>query len=232
MKNNKNIFSYIIAGAFFLPAISEILGAIHVFNQYGEGPEFRSFLLIVASILMGISILIKNNVVLTIGVGGTLGFSVIKLFYMIGNFLDGDGFTNVVAALLVVVAYVMLLLAARNPGNAKKLCVGVVGLLFISNLVEMSWWFFEGHYGIDLFLSCESCSAQDIALYIGVILFGFVYLENNAEWNIPAINFAQKKETDTITNKLDEVTKLKALLDSGIITQEEFDEKKKQVLGL
>ena len=127
----------------------------------------------------------------------------------------------------------LLLLAARNPGNAKKLCVGVVGLLFISHLVEMSSWLFGGSFkGIALFLTGRSFSVQDIAFYIGVILLGFVYFENNAEWNIPAINFAQKKETYTLTNKLDEVTKLKALLDSGIITQEEFDEKKKQVLGL
>lgn len=173
MKNNKNIFSYIIAGAFFLPAISGIFEVISVFNQYGEGPEFRSFLLIVASILMGISILIKNNVVLTIGVGGTLGFSVIQLFYMIGEFLDGHSFRYVVAALLVVVAYVMLLLAARNPGNAKKLCVGVVGLLFISHLVEMSWWHYlialSGFEGIALFLT--GCSSLSFLSPICVVLY-------------------------------------------------------------
>ena len=34
------------------------------------------------------------------------------------------------------------------------------------------------------------------------------------------------------TSNADELKKFKDLLDSGIITQEEFDEKKKQLLGL
>ena len=38
--------------------------------------------------------------------------------------------------------------------------------------------------------------------------------------------------TVTQTNNLDELKKLKELLDAGIITQEEFDAKKKQILGL
>ena len=43
------------------------------------------------------------------------------------------------------------------------------------------------------------------------------------------------KGTPTVVNKqsnYEELTKLKQLLDSGIITQEEFNEKKKQLLGL
>ena len=34
------------------------------------------------------------------------------------------------------------------------------------------------------------------------------------------------------SNSMDDLVKLKSLLDSGIITQEEFDAKKKQILGL
>jgi predicted Zn-dependent peptidase len=48
----------------------------------------------------------------------------------------------------------------------------------------------------------------------------------------------QGKGTNTIIKQevpqsnADELKKFKELLDSGIITQEEFDEKKKQLLGL
>lgn len=42
-----------------------------------------------------------------------------------------------------------------------------------------------------------------------------------------------KKETPAETNNAaDELKKFKELLDSGVITQEEFDQKKKQLLGL
>ena len=41
----------------------------------------------------------------------------------------------------------------------------------------------------------------------------------------------ENKNTDTNSN-FDEIKKLKILLDSGAITKEEFDEKKKQLLNL
>ena len=40
------------------------------------------------------------------------------------------------------------------------------------------------------------------------------------------------EETDVDAKVFDELKKFKDLLDSGAITQEEFDEKKKQLLGL
>ena len=44
---------------------------------------------------------------------------------------------------------------------------------------------------------------------------------------------AQKNTgTETVTSSADELKKYKELLDSGVITQEEFDAKKKQLLGL
>ena len=52
------------------------------------------------------------------------------------------------------------------------------------------------------------------------------------------INERQEKTTNKISStekpntSLDELVKLKSLLDAGIITQEEFDAKKKQLLGL
>ena len=42
----------------------------------------------------------------------------------------------------------------------------------------------------------------------------------------------KKKNTNTVTSPVEEIKKYKELLDSGIITQEEFDAKKKQLLGL
>ena len=43
---------------------------------------------------------------------------------------------------------------------------------------------------------------------------------------------ANPTNTQTINNSPDDLIKLKELLDKGIITQEEFDAKKKQILGL
>ncbi len=40
----------------------------------------------------------------------------------------------------------------------------------------------------------------------------------------------QITETSSVDDKLNTLTKLKALLDDGVITQEEFDKKKKELL--
>ncbi|MFD1471568.1 SHOCT domain-containing protein [Companilactobacillus mishanensis] len=41
-----------------------------------------------------------------------------------------------------------------------------------------------------------------------------------------------KESNNSSTDSIDELPKLKKLLDAGILTQEEFDAKKKQILGL
>ena len=44
--------------------------------------------------------------------------------------------------------------------------------------------------------------------------------------------FSKKNKTSSEEDNLDKIRKLKELLDMGAITPEEFDEKKKQLLGL
>ncbi len=41
-----------------------------------------------------------------------------------------------------------------------------------------------------------------------------------------------KEETKTSSSVADEIQKMKSLLDSGVLTQEEFDIQKKKLLGL
>lgn len=66
-----------------------------------------------------------------------------------------------------------------------------------------------------------------------------VYRSKKANKDIEAIkerveDFINKpKESDSSsTDSIDELPKLKKMLDDGILTQEEFDAKKKQILGL
>jgi hypothetical protein len=45
-------------------------------------------------------------------------------------------------------------------------------------------------------------------------------------------NNSDKKEQLTYEEQIDALNKMKALLDAGILTQEDFDAKKKEILGL
>ena len=57
----------------------------------------------------------------------------------------------------------------------------------------------------------------------------FIYNKKNAQNPVSAHDEDSTKPCET---EIDELKKFKDLLDSGIITQEEYDEKKKQLLGL
>ena len=68
---------------------------------------------------------------------------------------------------------------------------------------------------------------------VGVLLLGLAFQKKR----VPAKVMANASSTSTTTaigteTAIEKLTKLKQLLDEGIITQEEFEAKKKQLLGL
>jgi len=82
-------------------------------------------------------------------------------------------------------------------------------------------------------------SAITVATASGITKFSFI--SNYAEiGSILASKINERQENTVIeekkpapqSNEMDDLVKLKSLLDAGIITQEEFDAKKKQLLGL
>lgn len=73
----------------------------------------------------------------------------------------------------------------------------------------------------------------------GLISFAFLsnYVEVKDEISKLVLNRIKQDDAKSInsipeTNNTDDLAKLKKLLDDGIITQEDFDAKKKQILGL
>jgi hypothetical protein len=132
-----------------------------------------------------------------------------------------------IPAILFLVIWVLLLVAGLNPKSTKKLgiaagIIAAVRFLFslIINLIV------DGLLGLTFtgFLSY-------LALIVGALMIGLSASDNAAK-EIPAT--AASKATMVEKNsesQIDRLTKLKSLLDSGVITQEEFDQKKKQILG-
>ncbi len=69
-----------------------------------------------------------------------------------------------------------------------------------------------------------------INLFLGWTLAGWVFA---LVWALIKPEAPQVKVvTDNKTSDADELMKYKALLDQGVLTQQEFDEKKRQILGL
>lgn len=55
-------------------------------------------------------------------------------------------------------------------------------------------------------------------------------IEQQTEYNEEVMN--QSQNTQTAADPAEEIKKYKGMLDEGLITQEEFDAKKKQILGI
>jgi len=92
-------------------------------------------------------------------------------------------------------------------------------------------------YMVSAFSTRKFLSTITVATSSGVTKFSLIknYAEIGNELSrlINERQYTTKtKESTPQTNATDELIKLKTLLDSGIITQEEFDAKKKQLLGI
>lgn len=72
---------------------------------------------------------------------------------------------------------------------------------------------------------------EDFVLIASPILLAYIVLENVPQAQTTKM-VKQPPKTVKSDNRIEELTKLKDLLDTGVITQEEFDMKKKQILGV
>ena len=114
-----------------------------------------------------------------------------------------------------------------NPTSKLLLCMFVP---FYS-----IYWFYRHGQRIDSFTKSKGLNNSDMAtlclifgIFIPIVACMIMQDKINALCTSKSISTIPQEQLQTI----DELKKYKELLDSGIITQEEFDTKKKQLLGL
>lgn len=136
-----------------------------------------------------------------------------------------------------------------------------VGLLLLPIVLILAWWlssaeltvtdkrvYGKAAFGKRVDLPLDSISAVGTSLWRGIDVgtssgsIKFKLIKNQKEVHAAMSNLLlerqQKQNNITVEEKTssssqaDELKKFKDLLDNGIITQEEFDAKKKQLLGL
>jgi len=108
-------------------------------------------------------------------------------------------------------------------------------LLFIFVPFYSIYWFYKHGQRIDSFNKSKGINNSDMAtlclilgIFIPIVACIIMQDKINTLCTSKAANTASQEQPQTT----DELKKYKELLDSGIITQEEFDAKKKQLLGL
>ena len=121
-----------------------------------------------------------------------------------------------------------------------------LGFLFFAFFLYFAWMWLDSILGLNIakpiMLSLYGVNAIRVVvqnIYGGNNLQFFLRLDeeskipNFEDYKLDKIyNVDNVKKSDTVKNNLDDIEKIAALRDKGILTQEEFDLKKKQILGL
>lgn len=142
------------------------------------------------------------------------------LFSYYSFYFDFYDFTNLIDYLEAVIFSLILLISCLNRRCAKTMGIiaAAVQVLYIIWVFGSCWyldWGVSLWFVVQLLLECVSA-----------VFLGFAF----SELKEPEVTAAAPKPSG-VSDTYEKLTHLKELLDKGIITQEEFDAKKKDILG-
>lgn len=222
MGNNKTL-KYIAGACFAIYAVLDIVSLIQ------NGFYVWSLLVLIGSFLIAVSLFTSIPILTTAGSALCLVTAARALILYIGYIRD-DGIPKryLLYAIMFLVIWLLLFIAGINTKSTKSIGIvaGVIAAarfvaIIIGNLVDTG---------------SVRLAFTDILSYlvvsIGALLIG-LSAENSAVRKGGAVASSNKaKIQQGSDNVIERLTKLKALLDNGIITQEEFEMKKKQIMGM
>lgn len=174
----------------------------------------------IGTLLMAISMFTGMYQMLMAGAGVQAVASIIKLILFIRE-TSQPLMSYVISYIFLALGYAIVVLAVCQKKTACKYSL-ISAILFIVSyaLVNMS---FSDFWGTIRY------SIQDWMRDISPMLLMCIVVENAPEAQTTRM-VEQSPKTVKSDNRIEELTKLKDLLDTGVITQEEFDAKKKQIL--
>lgn len=220
---NKNIRKITIA-CFAVLAVWDIIDLFDYFS-------FLMLLAVISGILVVVALLTKNTVLSAVGFGLFVLQDTISILMNMEAIFEGWVLFLILLLWILNLAWdVLLLLVSIKPKSAKSLGTIAAGIATVRLVMVIIYNIIEGYeFSMESFI-------WGILLIASAMLLGLTYegLSKNtsvikASAPIRGVSVAQKTfQTDNIENLL----RLKSFLDEGVITQEEFDAKKKQLLGL
>ena len=130
---------------------------------------------------------------------------------------------NILSAVLLLAGYVLAAFAIQDKKNTSKYVIVSVVLFLIGNIANQI-----------AFLTDKLSiiwALKDFVSVASPILLACIVFENIPQAQTTKM-VKQPTKTAKSNDRIEELTKLKDLLDTGVISQEEFDAKKKQILGV
>lgn len=143
----------------------------------------------------------------------------VGLFELMG--LEGFAVIIIIEGVKTVGSALMVI-AFQNRGNAKTFARVSAGAWGVAQLIRIVYCLIEGTDSIEL------PTYPFFVMVLAMLSLG-VFLEDPSQRENKAVPAQQSEEHKE--DSYEKLEKLKAYLDDEVITQEEFDEKKKQILG-
>ena len=161
--------------------------------------------------MMAVSMFLGIRQVFMVGAGVQAVSCLIKLLDLPKNIV------NIFSFVLLLLGYVLIVFAVQDKKNASKYKIVSVVLFLVGNIANQIAFLtdrFSIIWALKNFVSVAS-----------PILLACIVLENTPQAQTTK-TVKQPTKTAKSDNRIEELTKLKDLLDTGVITQEEFDAKK------
>lgn len=234
----KNInFRYVAGACFGIEVLYIIINIVAGYTLF----DLSTLVLIAGYALIAASMFTSIDILTSVG-GGFLAAIVINSFIEFTKYWDWDWdyFWDyfwitlsttpllVIADFILLVVYILFVLIGLNRNNAKTISIVAAALIVVRFIMRtLHYKIYSGSFHLNF---------GDILFYtiliIGTIMIGLAL--NIDDVKDSSGKTASSNGVNLMTpaeSQIDRLTKLKGLLDNGVISQEEFDAKKKQILG-
>lgn len=217
-EKNLKIVRYITGVLFLALAITSFLYK-YTFSgsTYAIGYAIGYIVSALGAAIMAVSMFLGMRQVFIVGAGFQAVSCLIKLLALHENIM------NILSAVLLLAGYVLAAFAIQDKKNTSKYVIVSVVLFLIGNIANQI-----------AFLTDKLSiiwALKDFVSVASPILLACIVFENIPQAQTTKM-VKQPTKTAKSNDRIEELTKLKDLLDTGVITQEEFDAKKKQILGV
>lgn len=213
-EKNLKIVRYITGVLFLALAITSFL---YKYTFSGSTYAIGYIVSALGAAIMAVSMFLGMRQVFIVGAGFQAVSCLIKLLALHENIM------NILSAVLLLAGYVLAAFAIQDKKNTSKYVIVSVVLFLIGNIANQIAFFTDKLSII--------WALKDFVSVASPILLACIVFENIPQAQTTKM-VKQPTKTAKSNDRIEELTKLKDLLDTGVITQEEFDAKKKQILGV
>lgn len=208
-----------LSGALFMVEASQLI------CQFisGMAPvSFQLILTLIGTLLMAISMFTGMTQLLMAG-AGIRGILFISMIWAIIR----SGFKPYrLSSFLVAIVYVIVAIAAFQKKAASKYGLICTPLIFTGSMITYITQTQNPGIWPSIYFSLRNCVPTATCILLSCIVLEYLPQTSAAKTKKPLSDKSVNSD-----DRVEALTKLKQLLDSGVITQEEFETKKKQILG-